>query len=323
MSSTRKTPSATLSGASRAKTLEQSWPLLTHSDFKSLMAIETGPVRNLQDTCKWLESKGWILAADPYDQARMTSILVTAALTSKQQELKTTAIAVAFRLDANVTDHILDSLAEAVVSKTVDRLDGILGKLNTSVDFLATNDTSRTEATLSLNVTAARMREQTTLLDAVVSKIASAPLPIPSSVAQAQPRMWASVAHDNSYLSPQLLHPSPPAAPQASVFMSSPGSLSQRDHERVQQRVLQNMRTVLVSIDHENDNVPKDFTPQGTARLREHLNKVLAKLDAKSPSQENTEEGEVPAPRPMTRIIGMKLTNNSVYLLEFITADSA
>ncbi|KAG6893567.1 hypothetical protein C0993_000820, partial [Termitomyces sp. T159_Od127] len=74
------------SGSTSGGTPERSHPLLTHSDLKSSLATDSGPVKMINDACKWLESKGWILTGDPYDCTRFVTILATAALASNTLE---------------------------------------------------------------------------------------------------------------------------------------------------------------------------------------------------------------------------------------------
>ncbi|KAG6871488.1 hypothetical protein C0993_003243, partial [Termitomyces sp. T159_Od127] len=103
--------------ATPGRTPEQVRPLLTHSNLKSLMALDTSPLKSLNNARKWLKLKGWILASDHYDRTHLITILATVALISKHPELKTMLIAIAFLLGVNISDHILETLAEAVASK--------------------------------------------------------------------------------------------------------------------------------------------------------------------------------------------------------------
>ncbi|KAG6881765.1 hypothetical protein C0993_012830, partial [Termitomyces sp. T159_Od127] len=103
--------------------------LPTHSDLKSLIATDSSLIKSVPDACKWLKSKGWILAGDLYNHTRLVTILATAALTSKQLELKNAAITVAFLLETDITDHVSNTLAKAVTRKTVDRIAPLLPPL--------------------------------------------------------------------------------------------------------------------------------------------------------------------------------------------------
>ncbi|KAG5724629.1 hypothetical protein E4T56_gene3672 [Termitomyces sp. T112] len=298
MSSNRRTSSAVANGASRTETPERSHLLPMHSDLKLLMSIDTSPVRNLQEARKWLEMKGWILTVDPYDQARMTSILITAVLTSTPTELKAMAIAVAFILEANIMDHVSDSLVDTVISKTADWLDNMVGRLNTSIDFLAASNTSWAEAMLSLGKTSEALKGLATTLEAATSAIMNISTHPMQAKASEQPRTWASVVSSGPALSPLP----PPHSQCASLSAGPNGSaaLSHNKHMRIQQKIFQNLCMVLVSVDCNDDNAPKDLSPKGTARLQELLNGALTKLNAKSSPQGNAEDGKVPVWTPAT-----------------------
>ncbi|KAG5349057.1 hypothetical protein C0989_006340 [Termitomyces sp. Mn162] len=149
------------------------------------MAIESGPIELAQDTHKWLETKGWILAAEPYDCSKLVNILVTAALVPKTPDLKLVALATAFLLDANITDHILDILANTV-----------------AVDFLVASNTKHAESTLALKASLAILEGVSTLLGAVASKLVTRPLSLPNMGPS-----WASVAKAASGLLPPSTNP--------------------------------------------------------------------------------------------------------------------
>ncbi|KAG5348997.1 hypothetical protein C0989_006658, partial [Termitomyces sp. Mn162] len=147
-------------------TLDRARPLPTHSNLKTLMAVDGGLIKLVNDARKWLELRGWILAADPYDQTKLVNILTTAALTSKQPELKNATLAVAFLLDANITDQVSSTLADAIATRTTERLERLVGKLGTTADFLAANDTKAAKSTLALKAMANKLGGQRVHWDA-------------------------------------------------------------------------------------------------------------------------------------------------------------
>lgn len=317
MSATRRAPSVTMpGGANSAGTPERSRALPTHTDLKSLLAIDSGPIKSALDARKWLETKGWILTAEPYDHTKLINILVTAALSLKQADLKTVAIVVAFLLDANVMDHVSDTLVEAVATKTAKHLDNLVGKLSSSADFITASDTNRAEDTLTLKSTTATLEKLTDSLSSMVTKFMSAqpspPMPQPG------PRSWASVVKTHS--APHDPHRQQPLSWLTGI---PPSTLTYTEQARVRQRIIQNARTILISIDREDDNTPKDFSTEGTACLCDCLNNVLTMLDAKTLLPAGLEEGEEVPPHLITRVIGMKTTKRGAYLLEFDSADSA
>ncbi|KAG5350241.1 hypothetical protein C0989_011980 [Termitomyces sp. Mn162] len=216
---------------------------------------------SLGDACKWLETKGWILAADPYDHAKLTSILVTASLTSKLSELKSAALAVAFLLEANVTDNMSDILAEAVAAKASKHLEIIADKLSSSAEFIMAGDASRAESTLTLRNTTESLKGVARLLDNTASKLAMAPSPATQN-AQPGPQSWASLVKNGSAasrISTQFLTPRP------SLQFSMPTALTNREQDRVRQRAIQNAKTVLVLFNKDDGDAPKDYSPEGTA----------------------------------------------------------
>ncbi|KAG5332534.1 hypothetical protein C0989_006990 [Termitomyces sp. Mn162] len=149
--------------------------LLTHSNLASLTARD-GPIKLVKEAQKWLKSQGWILMADSYNHTKLITILGTAALTSKLPELKTIALTVAFLLKANIMDHVSNKLAEAVTTKTINKIGGLIKKSSTTAEFLAANDIKCAESTLALKASSTTLEGVATLLDALASKFANAPL---------------------------------------------------------------------------------------------------------------------------------------------------
>ncbi|KAG6878484.1 hypothetical protein C0992_008044 [Termitomyces sp. T32_za158] len=175
-------------GLSPSGTPERSHPLLTHANLKTLLSIESGSIKSLNDARKWLKSRSWILAADPYDHTKLVNILATAALTSKPAELKNAAIAVAFLLDADITDHVSSTLSDAVATKALGCFAGLAEKLNTVTNFLVANDTSRVESTLALKTTTETLEGVTTTLNTLATRLTSTP-----PVSDTQAPTWASI----------------------------------------------------------------------------------------------------------------------------------
>ncbi|KNZ77680.1 hypothetical protein J132_04499 [Termitomyces sp. J132] len=211
-------------GPSPGGTPDRSRPLPTHSDLKTLMAVDSGPIKSAQDARKWLESRSWILAADPYDRTKLVNILATAALTSKLPELRNAALAVAFLLDADIMDCVSDTLADAVAAKALGRIEGLVEKLGSTADFLAANDAKRAESTLALKATSETLEGVSSSLGALASKLASPP---PTSVDASAPS-WASIAKT----APKTTAPAP-------ITRNAPtNDLSPEDVSRIQQQSL-------------------------------------------------------------------------------------
>ncbi|KAG6875071.1 hypothetical protein C0992_005320 [Termitomyces sp. T32_za158] len=285
------------SGPSQGGTPDSAHTIPTHSDLKSLLAIDSSPIKLVQDACKWLETKGWILAAESYDRSKLVSILVTTALASRLEDLKRVAIAVAFNLEPDVTDYISDTLAEAVASKAIDHLGGLIERLNSSVDFIAANDTTCAESTLELKAASNKLEGISTSLDAVASKLASPPL---APLAET-PVTWASIA--STALKPVLMGPSS----QTSRLQH----LSPADITQIQQHALRDARTVLIQFIPNDPTAPKDLTAAGTSKICEDLNKLLTRLDKKAAPPNETEDGELRSTPTCTRAIGLKTISGS------------
>ncbi|KAG6884074.1 hypothetical protein C0992_007061 [Termitomyces sp. T32_za158] len=137
-----------------------------------------------------LETKGWILVTEPYNQAKLINILATTAVASKLDNLKQAALAVAFILNVDVSDHLSDTLANAVASKMLGRIEGITNKLSSMADFLAANDTKHAKLTLTLKTATDKLLGLTTSIraDALNTRCPFTPSPSDTSIT------WASIA---------------------------------------------------------------------------------------------------------------------------------
>ncbi|KAG6874701.1 hypothetical protein C0992_006930 [Termitomyces sp. T32_za158] len=298
------------SGPSLGGTPDSARSIPTHADLKSLMATDSGPIKLVQDVRKWLETKGWILAAEPYDRSKLVSILVTAAIASRLEDLKRAAIAVAFILESDVTDHVSDTLANAVASKTIHHLGGLIEKLGSLVDFITANDATHANSTLELKATSDGLEGIFSSLNAVASKLASPPPP-PSV---GTPITWVLIA-SAATPRPSPVGPSPQIPPSQSLLAL--------DITQIQQRALRDARTVLIQHDPNDPTAPKDLTAMGTSKLHDDLNKLLAQLDKKVANIGETKDGKLIGTAPRTQAIGLKTISGSAYLAEFESADSA
>ncbi|KAG5349643.1 hypothetical protein C0989_002600 [Termitomyces sp. Mn162] len=160
----------------------------------------------------------------------MTSILASTALTTKNIKLKNTVIAVAFLLEADIADSISATLAEAVASKTLRKLKGLVNKISSSAKFLSANDTQCAESTLALKAMSDTLEGVSSLLDALATKLVS-PSTAPNSSST-----WATMAS-------MALAGSPTPLPHQATLSSL---LSVQEMLSVQQCQLQNACTVLV-----------------------------------------------------------------------------
>ncbi|KAG5330518.1 hypothetical protein C0989_008870, partial [Termitomyces sp. Mn162] len=122
-----KPPRQQNSGANRAGTPTPTQPLPSRSKFSALLMAHGGPVRSLSNARKWLETKGWILAGEPYNRMKLARMLMTAVVISKgvklENEAKNAILAVAFLMEDDAIDKLSDSLASIVASKVLERVD--------------------------------------------------------------------------------------------------------------------------------------------------------------------------------------------------------
>ncbi|KAG5335875.1 hypothetical protein C0989_012667 [Termitomyces sp. Mn162] len=149
--------------------------ILMHSDLKSLLASDSGLVKMLPEAHKWLESNGWTLVAKLYNRTKIVSILATMALSLKLSEMRSTMLAVTLLLEADITDHMVDSIADVIATKSLGKPSGLVEKLGSTTKFLTANNAQRAESTLALKLTSKTLVGVTTLLDAMRSKLANAP----------------------------------------------------------------------------------------------------------------------------------------------------
>ncbi|KAG5335112.1 hypothetical protein C0989_002375 [Termitomyces sp. Mn162] len=109
---------------------------------------------------------------------------------SKLNDLKRMALAIAFILDADISDHVSDILAEAVASKVLGCLEGTTDILSSTASFLVANDANHAGLTLDLKAAT----------DKLVGVMASLEAHLPSSMcsppppATDTPITWASIA---------------------------------------------------------------------------------------------------------------------------------
>lgn len=287
--------------------------LPSRADISALIAGDNGPIKNSRDACRFLETKGWILAAEPYDRTKLVRVLLTAALSlpgknnESRTEAKNAVLAVAFLLDDDITDNVSDALVEAIATKTLSRLESTTDRLASSAAFLSATDTDQADATLTLKGVSAQLAIVTASLEVIATKISESTGPPP-----AQPqRTWASAAATATQLPPPSL---PPAA-------FNPAAAD--DHTRLQQRVLRAARTILIEVDSADDTSPTDRSPAGNFAIREAMNRKLAELDKEADSNgEINAEGQS-LMENTTLIRGITALERGAYIFEMDTADTA
>ncbi|KAG6852381.1 hypothetical protein C0991_012561 [Blastosporella zonata] len=221
----------------------------------------SGTVRSVQGARQFLEESGWILAREPYDHTKLTRIIATVATgevtsarapTAKaKSQAKNALIAVALLLDADITDHISDTLANAVATKTLARLEATASSLATSATFASANDTNCADTTVTLQK--------------ITETLATICRAIPSQAAT-----WASVARAN--------------IPASRVF--NPDASDR--HTRLQQRVIRDSRIVTFEHLTADPSAPQDTSTPGLLALRTKINETLATADTETDTPDKT-----------------------------------
>ncbi|KAG6895114.1 hypothetical protein C0992_003109 [Termitomyces sp. T32_za158] len=291
--STRQLPG----GFGPPDTPPQQRQLPTRADIGALLSGDPGPVKTVNDARRWMETKGWILAGEPYDRTKLVRVLMTAAMVTKGTRLDSDArnavLAVAFLLEDDVTDSTAETIAQAVAAKVLDRIGPVTTSLSTSVEFAAAASTTQAETTLALKDAATQL---------VAATVGWPDHPAPHGRTSLQPT--ARRLHLTRPHPPATFNPSLPA-----------------QHTRLQQRLLRDAQTVLIEVDATNKTSPQDRSPNGNHELRKRINKHLSEID-KTMNDLTADKGSATA-ATHTWIRGISALARGAYLLEFDTADSA
>ncbi|KAF8804972.1 hypothetical protein BYT27DRAFT_7299169 [Phlegmacium glaucopus] len=236
--------------------------LATRSDVNTLIAGNPGPVTNISDARRWLESKGWVLSGEEYDRSKIAKILLTVSLLPKMPPEAVSAIrASAFILEDDIADKASTLIASTVANKVNESLANVLTELAATRSFFEASSTQQANTTLSLKEIATQNDAAVASLTDAASKIAasSAPTDVPTSI------NWPSLPS---------FQPSQPSLPLSSHDPNSPPSVS-----RLQQRLLLAARTVLVHVESDDVTAPADRSPAALKKICQEINDNLAELD--------------------------------------------
>ncbi|KAF8800496.1 hypothetical protein BYT27DRAFT_7216977 [Phlegmacium glaucopus] len=244
------------------------------SDINAMIAGNPGPVTNSVEACKWLETKGWVLAGEDYDQLKLVKILLTISLLPKMlPEAINATHAAAYLLEDDINDKSSSLIALAVASKVKTDLSSILTDLSAAQSFFEASSTQQANTTLLLKEMATQNSTTVGCLADIVSKLN---VSLPSTPVPAQ---WPS------------LQPSQPSLPTPSHDPSAAPSIG-----RLQQHLLLSARTILVHVDSDNATAPPDRMPADMLKICNELNTSLAELVEPNPYSWDSEDG----PRPKT-----------------------
>ncbi|KAG5349036.1 hypothetical protein C0989_006460 [Termitomyces sp. Mn162] len=203
------------SSANQTGTPGPAQPLLARSEFSTLLMGHGGLVRSAGEAQRWLEAKGWILVGKPYDCMKLAHVLMTAAMISKgmklENEVKNAVLAVAFLLEDDVNDKILNFLADAVTAKVLDRINPIFHRITSSLNFATASNTTQAETTLALTAVSAQLTAVSTSLGKTASKLSAPPPPASPAPLPTQPEpphaSWVSIAVASPTVVPAAFNP--------------------------------------------------------------------------------------------------------------------
>lgn len=244
----------------------------SRQELSALLTAETGPIRNLDKAQDYLESKGWVLAGEPYSMDKLCRILLTACISLSNKKVVATehnaahdsVLAVAFLLESELNDSISEQLMSIVSDKISAKVDDLTDKLSSAVTstmaFLAATDKTHAECTITLS----RLTDDLSTVSAKLNKI-----PTPSPQDPAFPRTWADVANTPPTSNPSKTH----------HLLSTYNPNATDTETRLQQHLLCAARTLLVEVNPTDPDVPKDRSPAGNNEIRTRLNNALKAAD--------------------------------------------
>ncbi|KAH0581349.1 hypothetical protein J132_02998 [Termitomyces sp. J132] len=214
-------------------------------------------------------------------------------------------------LDNAISDHVSDTLADLVASKALSRIESAANRFNSSADFAAAADTRQAEALLALNKVTEHLMEVSLLLDTIVL---SAPMTIGAPAEHPAHPTWAAIAASTPTQKQTALPLPPPAFnPTASAADT-----------RLQQRILRDMRMVLIEIDPADESAPKDRSTTGNSALCDKLNHHLGEVNRADTAMDTMEDGKMlKSTMWKTLVLGLSYSECGAYVLEFATADAA
>ncbi|KAG6867599.1 hypothetical protein C0993_000728, partial [Termitomyces sp. T159_Od127] len=155
---------------------------------------------------RWLETKSWILAGEPYDRMKLARVLMTAAVSSKgpriDSEAKNAILAVALLMEEDAVNVHAESITEAIVSKLVERIEPVTHRM-ASADFAAANGLAQAETTLTLKDVSTQLQSVTSSLNEALAKTVTQPQP---ATTPTQPT-WADITRAKPLAIPMDYNP--------------------------------------------------------------------------------------------------------------------
>ncbi|KAG5337100.1 hypothetical protein C0989_010814 [Termitomyces sp. Mn162] len=128
---------------------------------------------------------------------KLACVLMTTVVTSKrpklESEAKNAVLVVAFLLEDNITDKVLETLANTVASKILEHIEPVAHHIAKSIDPISVNNTTRAKTTLTLKSVSGQLKAVSSSLHNIVTRLAASPTPTGSLLPAPCPT-WANIA---------------------------------------------------------------------------------------------------------------------------------
>jgi hypothetical protein len=264
------------------------------NELDSLLEATPSPFKNVTEALAWLESKSWILDGERYTSSKLADILHTVAVQSKiPTDVAAVIRAVGFIIHEIADSDISDDLANKITDKFAGIIDGLIGEITSTKNFL--DATSKTQASVTLDIEKAAkcQAEASEKLLSASSKLQSSldnPRNLPNSV-------WPALG-------------ATPPTPSGTAGTFNPSAMASQT--RVQQRVALANRQLYIEVDSSDPQVPKDKSSIAQRKIRDRLNEAfITEAKARSPDFNVTHA-----------IRGVSVLARSDFLIEFNNADT-
>ncbi|KAG5335694.1 hypothetical protein C0989_000707 [Termitomyces sp. Mn162] len=191
---------------------------------------------------------------------------MTAVITSKgpklENEAKSTVLMVALLLEDDITNKFLEILMNTIMSKVLEHVKPITLHIAKSTDFISANGTSQAKMMLALKSTASQLESVSSSLSKIVTKLNALLLTqVPQPTINCP--TWTNIASTK------------PATNIPTKYSSS----TSFQHTHLQQRLIYNAKTILVTINTTCAQAPTKHTPAINAKLYNCTNKLLEEVN--------------------------------------------
>ncbi|KNZ74297.1 hypothetical protein J132_07347 [Termitomyces sp. J132] len=225
----------------------------------------------------------------------MTAIIMSKGLKLKN-EAKSAVLMVMLFLENNITNKFSEILMDAIMSKVLEHVEPIALCIAKSTDFISANSTSQAKTTLALKSTASQLESVSSSLSKIITKLDTL-LPAQAPQPAINCPTWAEIASTK---------------PTANI-PTKYSSYASPQHTCLQQRLIHNAKTVLVTINTTCTQAPTKHTPAVNDELHNCTNKLLEKVNK---SRANLAAiNRIPPTTAKTHICGITWLQCGAYLL--------